>query len=51
MHTHQSLWNNNTNVMYDVNDELAQMSQIGRYYIGGILSHASALCAISNPYH
>jgi glutamine synthetase len=25
------------------------MSQIGRYYVGGILNHASALCAISNP--
>ena len=25
------------------------MSQTGRYYVGGILSHASALCAISNP--
>jgi len=49
MHTHQSLWNENTNVMYDKDDEMAQMSQIGRYYIGGILSHASALCAISNP--
>ena len=49
MHTHQSLWNENTNVMYDRDDEVAQMSQTGRYYIGGILSHASALCAISNP--
>ena len=25
------------------------MSQLGRYYIGGILDHAQALCAISNP--
>ena len=49
MHTHQSLWKNNTNVMYDHDDEVAQMSQTGRYYVGGILSHASALCAISNP--
>ena len=49
MHTHQSLWNEKSNVMYDENDELAQMSQTGRYYVGGILSHASALCAISNP--
>ncbi len=49
MHTHQSLWNGNSNVMYDQNDESAQMSQVGRYYIGGILNHASALCAISNP--
>jgi len=49
MHTHQSLWNNQDNVMFDPNDEVAQMSQIGRYYIGGILEHASALCAITNP--
>ena len=49
MHTHQSLWKGNSNVMYDQDDEVAQMSQIGRYYVGGILNHASALCAISNP--
>ena len=49
MHTHQSLWNNKTNTMYDPDDDVAQMSQIGRYYIGGILDHASALCAITNP--
>ena len=49
MHTHQSLWKDNSNVMYDQDDEVAQMSQIGRYYVGGILNHASALCAISNP--
>ena len=49
MHTHQSLWNGNSNVMYDKDDDVAQMSQTGRYYVGGILSHASALCAISNP--
>ena len=49
MHTHQSLWNNNTNAMYDPNDDIAQLSQVGRYYVGGILEHASALCAISNP--
>ena len=49
MHTHQSLWNDKVNVMFDPDDEVAQMSQIGRYYIGGILSHASALCAITNP--
>ena len=49
MHTHQSLWNDKVNVMFDPDDNVAQMSQIGRYYIGGILSHASALCAISNP--
>ena len=49
MHTHQSLWKENSNVMYDKDDDVAQMSQTGRYYVGGILDHASALCAISNP--
>jgi len=49
MHTHQSLWNSDTNAMYDPDDGVAQLSQTGRYYVGGILEHASALCAISNP--
>jgi len=49
MHTHQSLWKNEKNVMYDPDDDIAQLSQIARYYIGGLLDHASALCAISNP--
>ena len=35
--------------MYDADDDVAQLSQAGRYYVGGILDHASALCAISNP--
>ncbi len=49
MHTHQSLWNGDTNAMFDPDDEIAQLSQNGRYYIGGLLEHASALCAITNP--
>lgn len=49
MHTHQSLWNGQTNEMYDENDLVAQISQAGRYYVGGILDHAEALCAITNP--
>ena len=49
MHTHQSLWKNETNKMFDPDDEIAQLSQMGRYYIGGLLDHASAICAISNP--
>ena len=49
MHTHQSLWSGGTNTMYDPDDDVAQLSQTGRYYVGGILDHASALCAISNP--
>ncbi len=49
MHTHVSLWNDKVNVMFDQDDEVAQLSQTARYYIGGVLDHASALCAITNP--
>lgn len=49
MHMHQSLWKGDSNVMFDPEDSVAQLSQIGRYYIGGILDHAAALCAITNP--
>ncbi len=49
MHMHQSLWDGKTNLVYDQNDKQANLSQIGRYYIGGLLDHASAICAISNP--
>jgi glutamine synthetase len=49
MHMHQSLWTNGKNTMYDPNDKIAELSQLGRYYIGGLLDHSSALCAISNP--
>jgi glutamine synthetase len=49
MHVHQSLWVGEKNVMYDPNDKEGELSQAGRYYIGGLLEHSAALCAISNP--
>ncbi len=49
MHMHQSVWNEEKNVMYDPDDKVAEISQLCRYYIGGLLDHADALCAISNP--
>jgi glutamine synthetase len=49
MHVHSSLWKGKTNVMYDEKDDYAEMSQIGRYYIGGLLTHARALTAICCP--
>lgn len=49
MHMHQSMWNKEHNMMYDPDDAVAELSQSGRYYIGGLLDHADALCAISNP--
>ena len=49
MHTHQSLWTRGKNVMYDPDDEYAEISQTCRYYIGGLMDHARALCAFTNP--
>jgi glutamine synthetase len=51
MHTHFSLWSadGKKNMMYDTSDEYAELSQLGRYAIGGVLEHARALSAISSP--
>jgi glutamine synthetase len=47
MHTHQSLWNKGKPLF--AGKEYAGLSQMALYYIGGILKHAKALCAICNP--
>jgi glutamine synthetase len=57
MHTSISLWdesnnnNNNsrTNTFYDENDDYAELNQIARYFIGGILDHASSLAVFVTP--
>jgi len=49
MHTNQSLWSKGKNTFYDPDDPYAEVSQTCRYYIGGLLEHARALCAITNP--
>ena len=49
MHTNQSLWSKGQNRFYDASDKYAEVSQSCRYYIGGLLEHARALCAITNP--
>ena len=48
MHVHQSLWNAETNVFFD-EAGYAQLSEVARYYIGGLLAHAPALLAIVAP--
>jgi glutamine synthetase len=48
MHTHQSLWKDGDTVMYDESG-YAGLSDIARFYIGGLLKHASALLALSAP--
>lgn len=48
MHCHQSVWKNGDTLMYDENG-YAQLSDTARYYIGGLLKHAPALLAFTNP--
>ncbi len=49
MHMNQSIWTGGQNAFYDANDAYAEVSQTCRYYVGGLLNHARALCAITNP--
>lgn len=48
MHTHQSLWKGETNLFYDERG-YGQLSELARYYIGGLLKHAPALLAFCAP--
>ena len=48
MHTHMSLWKNGDPLFYDENG-YAGLSDLARWYIGGILHHAPALLAFTNP--
>lgn len=47
MHTHQSIWNKGEPLF--AGDQYAGLSELALYYIGGILKHAPALLAFTNP--
>jgi glutamine synthetase len=47
MHTHQSLWKKGKPLF--AGNEYAGLSKMALYYIGGLLKHARALCALCNP--
>jgi len=47
MHCHQSLWKDGKPLF--AGDKYGGMSQLALHYIGGILHHAPAICAITNP--
>jgi glutamine synthetase len=50
MHTHFSLWNlHGKNLMFDKDSDYAELSQEGRYAVGGLLRHGRALTALTNP--
>ncbi len=48
MHTHQSLWKGDQNLFYDAKG-YGMISQLAKYYIGGLLEHANALMAFCAP--
>jgi glutamine synthetase len=47
MHTHQSLWKGGEPLF--AGDQYAGLSQLAIHYIGGLLKHARAMAAFTNP--
>ncbi|WP_122260622.1 type I glutamate--ammonia ligase [Ornithinimicrobium cerasi] len=48
MHTHQSLWKDGEPLFYDENG-YGGLSDVARWYIGGLLTHGPSLLAFTNP--
>jgi glutamine synthetase len=48
MHTHQSLWKGGEPLFYDESG-YGGLSDVARWYIGGLLKHAHAVIAFTNP--
>lgn len=55
MHVSVSFWKkststtNNSNIFYDSDDAYSELSQVGRYFIGGLLDHAPSLSSLVTP--
>ncbi len=51
MHVHISLHDKDTgkNLFFNSNDGYAELSQLGRYFVGGLLEHARSLTALVAP--
>lgn len=48
MHCHQSLWKNGEPLFYDERG-YGGLSDLARWYIGGLIEHSPALTALTNP--
>ena len=48
MHFHQHIFEQDKNLFYDANS-YGYISEIGRYYIGGLLYHGAALLGLTSP--
>jgi glutamine synthetase len=46
-HAHVSLWRGDTNVF--IGDDPVGLSETARNFLGGVMAHAEALCALTNP--
>jgi glutamine synthetase len=49
LHIHISLWRDGANIFHDESDRYAGISQVCRYFIGGLLEHGPSLSAIVSP--
>jgi len=49
MHVHQSLFSNGTNAFYSPDDPY-ELSEIGRAYIAGLLTHSREITAVTNQW-
>ncbi|HVV35490.1 MAG TPA: type I glutamate--ammonia ligase [Acidimicrobiales bacterium] len=49
MHTHFSLFNEDTNAFYDADDPV-HLSEVGKGFIAGLLTHAREITAITNQW-
>jgi glutamine synthetase len=47
MHTHQSIWKEGTNLFYG--EGYANMSDMMKWYVGGLLKHSAAILAFAAP--
>jgi glutamine synthetase len=48
MHVHQSLWKNGTNLFFD-DEGYGLLSDLARFYVGGLIKHTPALLAFAAP--
>jgi len=48
MHCHQQVWRHDRNLFYDAQG-YGSLSELARFYIGGLLSHGAAVMGLTNP--
>ncbi|MBH66102.1 MAG: glutamine synthetase [Chloroflexi bacterium] len=49
MHTHMSLFEGDNNAFFEADDKF-NLSEIGRYFIAGLMHHAAEICVVTNQW-